>query len=332
MLIGWSKILSHGGNLDNQSREILLSRLWSRSAAPRIGRCEPRSCTSTLDDLSMMNLINQVRSSLIFRSSSFFSVLPLFKRREAARTLEQEALFLNYGLSRSVGMQLLDDLCIAEFGCLYSENKGMWSEHLVFFASLAGSGRAPRKILEIGTFRGETTLFLSRLFPESEIVSVDLPMELARQMSLYDYGKDDTTVKVRTKNLHKTKNVTLLEASSVTLLLAHEEFDLIWLDGAHGYPVVALDIANSFRMISSDGLVICDDVYKRLRRNDAIYDSDATFATLSELESTGLIQCTYLMKRIGARFQVYPRLTKEIAVFRKIAKSDQDEFSWRTLQ
>jgi predicted O-methyltransferase YrrM len=247
------------------------------------------------------------------------SLFPQFKRRELAQVLGQEEHFRRLGLNRPAGLQLLNNLCTVEFGCPYSEDKGMWSEHLVFFAALSASGKRPKKILEIGTFRGETTLFLSRLFPESDIVSVDLPAELARQMNLYDYAKASSTVELRTQNFRKMKNVVLHEASSVTLLLEDEEFDLIWLDGAHGFPIVALDIANSFRMISSNGLVVCDDVHKRLRRTDAVYESDATYLTLCELESAGLIQVDYLSKRIGARFQVYPMLTKELAVFRKIA-------------
>ncbi len=258
------------------------------------------------------------------------SALPTFKKRKSAAVLEQEKHFLQLGLNRSAGLQLLNDLCVVEFGCPYSEDRGMWSEHLVFFAALSASGRRPRKILEIGTFRGETTLFLARLFPESDILSVDLPITVARHMNLYDYGTTTSTLESRTRNVLGCKNVTLREASSVTLLGLDEEFDLIWLDGAHGFPVVTLDIANSFRMISNSGLVLCDDVYKHFRRSDAIYESDATHQTLSELESAELIQVDYLMKRVGARFQVYPKLTKGLAVFRKIAKDGQPEFPRRT--
>jgi hypothetical protein len=54
--------------------------------------------------------------------------------------------------------------------------------------------------------------------------------------------------------------------------------------------------------------------------------------SLAEIESTGLaITSVYFMKRVGASFQVYPKLTQEMAVFRKIARSDQTEFLWRTL-
>ena len=279
----------------------------------------------------MSRLFNRIISSFIFRSSLLFSVLPIFKRREMARIREQDRSFRKYGLNRAAGIDLLNDICATEFNCLYSENMGMWSEHLVFFASIAASGRKPQRILEIGTFRGETTIFLSRLFPESEIVTVDLPTKVARDMNLYDYRKTNATFEIRKNNLSKLNNVCLRESSSVALLHSREEFDLIWLDGAHGFPVVTLDIANAFRMISTFGFVICDDVYKRFKRSDAIYDSDATYQTLIELESAGLIQVDYLMKRIGARFQVYLKFNKELAVFRKLTEGSPSEFSWSNL-
>ena len=39
-------------------------------------------------------------------------------------------------------------------------------------------------------------------------------------------------------------------------------FDLIWVDGSHMDPVVSVDIANAIRLISKNGHIIVDDVFK----------------------------------------------------------------------
>ena len=48
---------------------------------------------------------------------------------------------------------------------------------------------------------------------------------------------------------------------SLNLINSNEKYDLIWIDGAHGYPTVTIDIINSLKLINNDGLIICDDVY-----------------------------------------------------------------------
>ena len=38
-------------------------------------------------------------------------------------------------------------------------------------------------------------------------------------------------------------------------------YDLIWIDGAHGYPIITIDIVNSLRIINPKGIILCDDIY-----------------------------------------------------------------------
>ena len=41
--------------------------------------------------------------------------------------------------------------------------------------------------------------------------------------------------------------------NSVNLLNHKKSYDLIWIDGAHGYPVVCIDIINAITKLIRDG-------------------------------------------------------------------------------
>ena len=49
--------------------------------------------------------------------------------------------------------------------------------------------------------------------------------------------------------------------NSVKLIGEKDKFDLIWVDGAHGNPIVTIDIINSFNILNAEGLIMCDDVW-----------------------------------------------------------------------
>ena len=65
-----------------------------------------------------------------------------------------------------------------------------------------------------------------------------------------------------------------------------KKYDLIWIDGAHGYPVVCIDIINSLHILKENGLILCDDVCLKLNQSnsDIMYSSIATYETLNELK------------------------------------------------
>ena len=50
--------------------------------------------------------------------------------------------------------------------------------------------------------------------------------------------------------------------NSVKLIGEKDKFDLIWVDGAHGNPIVTIDIINSLNILNAEGLIMCDDVWK----------------------------------------------------------------------
>ena len=94
---------------------------------------------------------------------------------------------------------------------------------------------------------------------------------------------------------------------------------MIWVDGAHGYPFVTIDIMNSLKLINENGLILCDDVIvNELNLADKMYRSNASHETIKELKEEGLINYSLFLKRLEKKFNYFPEDKKYIALIKKI--------------
>lgn len=261
-----------------------------------------------------MNIIKRVHDSALYRSAQFISTLGLLKQRERELITKQVKDFENMGLNRSEGVAHLNSVLNTEFNQEFYETRGMWSEHLVFFSSLSLRGVNFRNILEIGTHKGETTRILNKLFPEAEIMTIDLPTNIAKSIEIYTYSESDEIIGARETNIGGIQNIQQIQTDSCSLVFGELSFDLIWLDGAHGYPVCTIDITNAIRMVAPEGLIVCDDVYKHLKNSDGMYDSTATFETLQAFREAGVLEYSLIKKRLSGQFNLWKSQTKYLAV------------------
>ena len=201
---------------------------------------------------------------------------------------KQENDFQSLGLTRQSAIKKLDALLEELIGKKFTLFD---SEHWLLFSSLSISDNVPSKILEIGTANGITAAILASLFPDAEIVTIDLPQEnekfrlsYNREESFNQYADSRDTL------IANFKNVSFVTTNSVNLNnWSEKSFDLIWVDGAHGYLVLPLDLYNSCRLIKKDGVVVVDDVFINLRKQDEMYRSTAAIETLKLFQETGLI-------------------------------------------
>ena len=46
-----------------------------------------------------------------------------------------------------------------------------------------------------------------------------------------------------------------------------KKYDLIWIDSAHGYPVVCIDIINSLHLINEKGIIMAKELLKILKKS-----------------------------------------------------------------
>jgi len=230
----------------------------------------------------------------------------------------QSAAYAELGLNRELGLQKLNEVLQECFEVKYDEENGMFSEHLILIAAVSCSNFEFRDILEIGTYDGKTALILSKLFPTAKILTIDLPLLGGEFESTYSrQGKVTEFVKSRDERLAASETIQFTEMNSAALADMELRFDLIWIDGAHGYPVVAMDVINAYRLCRNDGFVLIDDVWTNIEISDKYYRSIGAFESLSELKSASLIDNFYLLpKRMGSRFNI-PGRKKFVGFFRR---------------
>ena len=186
----------------------------------------------------------------------------------------------------------------------YNEDFGMYSEHLIIFAALSSTIN-PKRILEIGTYDGKTAAILAYLFPNSEITTIDLRDDDSVFKSTYNrHFNLKHFSKRRNAILKKFKNIKFIQCNSLELTLNNifKKQDLIWVDGAHGYPTATIDITNSIRLLKKNGIFMCDDVWKNLRKNDSMYKSNASYETLNAFSELKIIKTNFFRKRIGKKY------------------------------
>ena len=239
----------------------------------------------------------------------------MFRNFENRQKVKQNAVFSSLGLDRSLALVKLNKVLEELYGIDFSEKNGMWSEHLVLFAAFSEADSNVHKILEIGTFNGETAKILSRLFPNSLITTIDLPSSELSKSTIYGYEtKNDIMISKREKNLKLAPNVNCKEMNSLELIHHESKYDLIWIDGDHSYPTVAIDISNAVRLLTKNGIALCDDVYLYSSAQGKNGRSVATIETLRAIKESNLINFELVKKRLGYFFNSPKNFRKFLGV------------------
>jgi len=207
----------------------------------------------------------------------------------------------------------------------------MNSEHQVFFSSLSLKKKV-KKILEIGTFDGINAYQLSLFFPKAKITTIDLEFDSKEFKGSYGRNEEQKRrvfCQSRDKIINQSKNIKFIEKNSVKLVFDNHKYDLIWVDGAHGNPVVTIDIINSLRLLNNNGIMACDDIFiekntedRNFNRFDPKYANQMfsdlnAYETLCVLRDAKVIEFSLIFKRIDKQNNSIPSRRKYIAVVKK---------------
>ena len=243
----------------------------------------------------------------------------IYKKNNYEKTFfekHQNEIFRKLNLAREKGLDKLLELK-QQYNFLDRE---MSSEHEVLFSSLSLlSKKKFNKILEIGTFDGVNSFLLSLLFEDSQIKTIDLKSDESDFENYYNRkGNVSEFINSRNKIISKSSNINFKELNSIKLCNLSEKFDLIWIDGAHGYPMVCIDIINSLKLIDQGGLIMCDDIYKKKVNSDKMYNSVAAFETLVELKKENIIDLELIYKRLDVENNCDEKNRKFVAIFKKL--------------
>jgi len=177
----------------------------------------------------------------------------------------------------------------------YFDENISWHYHL--FSCLQDN---VKNILEIGTFKGEFTNYLAELYPSSKISTIDLKKEDEQFKNTYNrnsFKNLSEYIKIRDLNLKK-ENINFIEMDSFNLIECFQDikFDAIWIDGDHIDPQVTIDIFSAYKLLSKNGILVCDDVVKDSFKTE--YVNNDSYNTLNFFEKKKLIKNSYILKRV----------------------------------
>lgn len=199
------------------------------------------------------------------------------------------------------------------------KNTSCQSEHWTLFSAINLVQPQIKRILEIGTYNAETTHFLSRLFPDAHIITVDLPSD--DPIFVNSYGRKDAEYRQqfldRRTRLLDADHITFIEKNSFLLPSLHlEKFDMVWVDACHEFPEVAWDTCNAYHLLHTGGWLLCDDIY--MQKKPPRGETNAAYATIKALKDMGIISLEFIVKRLTAEGTADANIRKHIAVGKKL--------------
>jgi hypothetical protein len=124
--------------------------------------------------------------------------------------------------------------------------------------------------LEIGSFEGRSTVFISELKNTNSITAIDT-WEGSDEHTTISFVKVFENFK---KNINTTNksNIIFFRGKSDNFFKKNKNtYNLIYIDGSHEYCQVKRDFKNSFKFLEKNGYIICDDFnwffYKDINKN-----------------------------------------------------------------
>ena len=147
-------------------------------------------------------------------------------------------------------------------------NNDYFSSHAFHFHDLLIKLPKNFKYLEIGSYEGNSALYVSINFPECSVTCVDL----WEGVEEYE-GKDFSIIEKNfDSNLQGLNNINKIKSTSDNFFIKNKTmFDFIYVDGNHKFDYVFRDCENALRFLNKGGFLVCDDYiwnyYKELLDN-----------------------------------------------------------------
>lgn len=233
-------------------------------------------------------------------------------------TNEQTQMFFHHGFDRARALEHLNNHCQKTLGHEYQEETDPCAEHLILFSAISLASAPVHNILEIGTFNGKTAKLLASLFPNASVTTIDLNATDDDFVEFYNRNATaEAFVEARDAGLGQHSNIKFVATNSARLVdWDTGQFDMIWVDGAHGYPIVAFDLINACRLGKDRCIVMVDDVHKSTDANDRMYRSTASFEVMEALTKAKVITAFSLFrKRMSPKYNIRNLTEKYVGLF-----------------
>ena len=112
------------------------------------------------------------------------------------------------------------------------------------------------KYLEIGSYEGNSALYVAINFPNSNITCVDLWQDVEEYK-----GKNFNIIENNFDlNLKGLSNINKIKSTSDDFFVKNKTmYDFIYIDGNHKFDYVLRDCKNAWKFLNDDGFLVCDD-------------------------------------------------------------------------
>ena len=138
----------------------------------------------------------------------------------------------------------------------YKISYDWFSSHAYYFKHFMNKLPENFKYLEIGSFEGNSAIFVSSNFPKSEITCVDpwINYEENSRADLKDVEK------IFDQNIKNLINIIKKKDTSNNFFIKNnQKYNFIYIDGYHKYEYVLKDCLNSWEALLPGGILVCDD-------------------------------------------------------------------------
>jgi predicted O-methyltransferase YrrM len=163
-----------------------------------------------------------------------------------------------------------------------------FSSHSFNFFNILKKKKSFFEYLEIGSFEGNSAIFVAKNFPMSKVTCVDpwiKTSEYAEELNFIDVEKNYD------ENTKEFENIKKYRMTSDTFFkLNSNMFDVIYVDGYHYGPQVLKDLRNSWKFLYTKGYLICDDYIWNLSEKTEITPCFVINKFLREIKNEFIIK------------------------------------------
>ena len=131
-----------------------------------------------------------------------------------------------------------------------------FSSSAYFFYNLLKKLPNNFRYLEIGSYQGNSALYVANNFQESTVICVD-PWLAYEELKFQDMNAIE---KIFDLNISKFNNINKVKSTSDDFFIKNQTmFDFIYIDGYHKFDYVLRDCNNAWKFLKKEGVLVCDD-------------------------------------------------------------------------
>lgn len=151
------------------------------------------------------------------------------------------------------------------------------------------------KMIEVGTYDGNTALNFSANLPDDGIITtIDLPPDGNAKLSMdvpatFVNVSNKRTVELQYKDSKYARKIRQVYGDSARLDWESfgRDYDVVFVDGCHFYDYVKMDTENAFKVLKPDGLIIWHD-YGMIEDVSKVVDEMSGFIEIRVISGTRL--------------------------------------------